>query len=180
MISTRASHVVPHRSTDRARGSLTSEIRRDPVLSAWYGRSQTLTHPYFLINPSSLFSHTHSLLSPLSSFLHSSSITVSFFSASLFFSFHISYVMLCCAVSSSVVLTNCLATHYWLYIYYHNQLHTSVSNGIIITRTSHAVIVLSSFRMKSPLYSFDNERDWKTILSHLIFISIAILSLLLY
>lgn len=37
-ISTRTSHVVPHRSTTRARGSLTSQIGRDVVLSAWYGR----------------------------------------------------------------------------------------------------------------------------------------------
>ena len=41
VISTRTSHVVPHRSTNLARGSLTSEIRRDPVLSAWYGRLQS-------------------------------------------------------------------------------------------------------------------------------------------
>lgn len=39
-ISTRTSHVVPHRSTTRARGSLTSQIGRDVVLSAWYGRFQ--------------------------------------------------------------------------------------------------------------------------------------------
>src|SRR3546814_19915509 len=38
VISTKASHVVPHRSTDFAQRSLTSEIGRDPVLSAWYGR----------------------------------------------------------------------------------------------------------------------------------------------
>ena len=40
-ISTRTSHVVPHRSTTRARGSLTSQIGRDVVLSAWYGRFRT-------------------------------------------------------------------------------------------------------------------------------------------
>ena len=39
-ISTRTSHVVPHRSTTRALGSLTSQIGRDVVLSAWYGRFQ--------------------------------------------------------------------------------------------------------------------------------------------
>ena len=38
MISTQASHVVSHHSTDWARRSLTSEIGRDPVLSARYDR----------------------------------------------------------------------------------------------------------------------------------------------
>ena len=36
---TRYSRVVPHHSTDRAVTSLTSEIRRDPVISGAYGRS---------------------------------------------------------------------------------------------------------------------------------------------
>ena len=44
-ISTRTSHVVPHRSTTRARGSLTSQIGRDVVLSAWYGRFRTSDAP---------------------------------------------------------------------------------------------------------------------------------------
>ena len=35
---TRDSRVVTHRSTNRARRCLTSEIGRDPVLSTWYGR----------------------------------------------------------------------------------------------------------------------------------------------
>ena len=37
--STQYSRVVPHHSTDCAITSLTSEIRRDPVLSGVYGRS---------------------------------------------------------------------------------------------------------------------------------------------
>lgn len=37
--STAYSRVVPHHSTDCAITSLTSEIRRDPVLSGVYGRS---------------------------------------------------------------------------------------------------------------------------------------------
>lgn len=37
--STRASHVVPHRSTSLARRRLTSQSGRDVVRSAWYGRS---------------------------------------------------------------------------------------------------------------------------------------------
>ncbi len=37
--STWYSRVVPHRSTDQAITSLTSEIRRDPVLPSVYGRS---------------------------------------------------------------------------------------------------------------------------------------------
>ena len=37
--STQYSRVVPHHSTDCAITSLTSEIRRDPVLSSVYGRS---------------------------------------------------------------------------------------------------------------------------------------------
>ena len=37
--STQYSRVVPHRSTDWAITSLTSEIRRDPVLPSVYGRS---------------------------------------------------------------------------------------------------------------------------------------------
>ena len=37
--STQYSRVVPHHSTDWAITSLTSEIRRDPVLSGVYGRS---------------------------------------------------------------------------------------------------------------------------------------------
>ena len=36
---TQYSRVVPHHSTDCAITSLTSEIRRDPVLSGVYGRS---------------------------------------------------------------------------------------------------------------------------------------------
>ena len=38
-ISTRASHVVTHRTTSRARTILTSEIGRDRVLYGWYDRS---------------------------------------------------------------------------------------------------------------------------------------------
>ena len=38
--NTRDSNVVPHRSTNRARTCLTSQSRRDVVLSCWYGRSQ--------------------------------------------------------------------------------------------------------------------------------------------
>ena len=37
--STLYSQVVPHLSTNSANSSLTSEIRRDPVLSAVYGHS---------------------------------------------------------------------------------------------------------------------------------------------
>ena len=37
--STQYSRVVPHRSTDWAITSLTSEIRRDPVLSSVCGRN---------------------------------------------------------------------------------------------------------------------------------------------
>ena len=37
--STRASHVVPHRSTSLARRRLTSQSGRDVVRSTWYGRS---------------------------------------------------------------------------------------------------------------------------------------------
>ncbi len=37
--STRYSHVVSHRSTDRASACLTSGIGRDRVLSYMYGRS---------------------------------------------------------------------------------------------------------------------------------------------
>jgi hypothetical protein len=37
--STQYSRVVPHHSTDCAITSLTSDIRRDPVLSGVYGRS---------------------------------------------------------------------------------------------------------------------------------------------
>ena len=37
--NTRDSNVVPHRSTNRARTCLTSQSRRDVVLSCWYGRS---------------------------------------------------------------------------------------------------------------------------------------------
>ena len=33
------SNVVPHRSTNQARGCLTSLSRREAVLSSWYGRS---------------------------------------------------------------------------------------------------------------------------------------------
>jgi hypothetical protein len=43
--STQYSRVVPHHSTDCAITSLTSEIRRDPVLSGVYGRSwKSLAH----------------------------------------------------------------------------------------------------------------------------------------
>ncbi len=35
----RDSNVVPHRSTNRTRRCLTSQSRRDAVLSSWYGRS---------------------------------------------------------------------------------------------------------------------------------------------
>ena len=38
--NTRDSNVVPHRSTNRARTCLTSQSRRDVVLSCWYGRSR--------------------------------------------------------------------------------------------------------------------------------------------
>ena len=38
--STQYSQVVPHPSTNCANTSLTSEIRRDPVLSGVYGRNQ--------------------------------------------------------------------------------------------------------------------------------------------
>src|SRR3546814_19696823 len=50
VISTKASHVVPHRSTDFAQRSLTSEIGRDPVLSAWYGRLRRLVGQLSYIN----------------------------------------------------------------------------------------------------------------------------------
>ena len=40
--STRTSQVVTHPSTTQARRCLTLEIRRDPVISPWYGRRQEL------------------------------------------------------------------------------------------------------------------------------------------
>ena len=43
-ISTRASHVVTHRTTSRARTILTSEIGRDRVLYGWYDRSWWFSH----------------------------------------------------------------------------------------------------------------------------------------
>ena len=36
----RSSQAVPHPSTNRALCRLTSEVRRDPVHSTWYGRQQ--------------------------------------------------------------------------------------------------------------------------------------------
>ena len=38
--NTRDSQAVTHPSTNRARRCLTSVIRREPVLSTWYGRRQ--------------------------------------------------------------------------------------------------------------------------------------------
>ena len=38
----RSSQAVPHPSTNRALCRLTSEVRRDPVHSTWYGRQQIL------------------------------------------------------------------------------------------------------------------------------------------
>jgi hypothetical protein len=46
--STQYSRVVPHHSTDCAITSLTSEIRRDPVLSSVYGRSYQETTMAYL------------------------------------------------------------------------------------------------------------------------------------
>ena len=39
-LNTRTSQVVTHPSTTQARRCLTLEIRRDPVISPWYGRRQ--------------------------------------------------------------------------------------------------------------------------------------------
>ena len=36
----KSSQAVPHPSTNRALCRLTSEVRRDPVRSTWYGRQQ--------------------------------------------------------------------------------------------------------------------------------------------
>ncbi|GBM64878.1 hypothetical protein AVEN_20442-1, partial [Araneus ventricosus] len=44
--STRCSQVATLSSTDRARCCLTAVIRRQPVLSAWYGRWQ---HPHTMV-----------------------------------------------------------------------------------------------------------------------------------
>ena len=58
--STQYSRVVPHHSTDCAITSLTSEIRRDPVLSGVYGRSYydcTKKPENLLSLDLSLFSH---------------------------------------------------------------------------------------------------------------------------
>ena len=41
----RSSQAVPHPSTNRALCRLTSEVRRDPVHSTWYGRRQVGTGP---------------------------------------------------------------------------------------------------------------------------------------
>lgn len=41
---TRYSQPVTHASTDRAQRCLTAVIRREPVLSTWYGRRQLLIH----------------------------------------------------------------------------------------------------------------------------------------
>ena len=41
--NTRTSQVVTHPSTTQARRCLNSEIRRDPVVSPWYGRRQKCT-----------------------------------------------------------------------------------------------------------------------------------------
>ena len=38
----RSSRAVPHPSTNRALCRLTSEVRRDPVYSTWYGRRRTV------------------------------------------------------------------------------------------------------------------------------------------
>ena len=38
----RASQAVPHPSTSRALRRLTSEVRRDPVHSTWYGRQRII------------------------------------------------------------------------------------------------------------------------------------------
>ena len=39
----RSSQAVPHPSTNRALRRLTSEVRRDPVYSTWYGRQRVQT-----------------------------------------------------------------------------------------------------------------------------------------
>ena len=44
----RSSQAVPHPSTDRALRRLTSEVRRDPVHSTWYGRLRTMQQEQFI------------------------------------------------------------------------------------------------------------------------------------
>ena len=55
--STQYSRVVPHHSTDCAITSLTSEIRRDPVLSGVYGRSYkvSLHVDTYILRPKKFF-----------------------------------------------------------------------------------------------------------------------------
>jgi hypothetical protein len=58
--STQYSRVVPHHSTDCAITSLTSEIRRDPVLSGVYGRSyeyHSTSYPYVCVSSFHINSH---------------------------------------------------------------------------------------------------------------------------
>ena len=61
------SNVVPHRSTNQARGCLTSLSRREAVLSSWYGRSclhqtsmQYITHTHTIHTQyTQIRTHTH-------------------------------------------------------------------------------------------------------------------------
>lgn len=67
--STQYSRVVPHHSTDCAITSLTSEIRRDPVLSGVYGRSYNFwlyialyTLPFLTLSPEIFHTTPHAVI----------------------------------------------------------------------------------------------------------------------